>query len=190
MDAFFIAFAVVFLAELGDKTQLVALSLATRYRTVTVLAGITVAYAITNGVSVVVGGLLGAALPTRAISIGGAVAFFGFAIWTLRGDDDDDDDDVDTAALTGGRSVFISIVGAMVLAELGDKTMLATATLAARESPVATWFGATLGITASGALAVFVGRALGDRLPRRATRLGAAVLFALFGVLLLVDAFT
>jgi Ca2+/H+ antiporter, TMEM165/GDT1 family len=85
--------------------------------------------------------------------------------------------------------VFFSIVGAMVLAELGDKTMLATATLAARDSPVATWFGATLGITASGALAVFVGRVLGDRLPRRATRIGASVLFAVFGVLLLVDAF-
>lgn len=100
MDAFLLAFAVVFLAELGDKTQLVALSLATRYRTITVLAGITVAYAITNGISVIVGGLLGAALPTTAIAIGGAIAFFGFAIWTLRGDDDEDD-----TRLVGGRSV-------------------------------------------------------------------------------------
>jgi putative Ca2+/H+ antiporter (TMEM165/GDT1 family) len=183
MDAFFLAFAIVFLAELGDKTQLVALSLATRYRTITVLIGITVAFAITNGISVVVGGLLGAALPTTAISIGGAVAFFGFAIWTLSGEDDDDD-----APLIGGRSVFLSIVGAVVIAELGDKTMLATATLAARDNPVATWFGATLGITASAALAVFIGKALGDRLSRRATRIGASVLFALFGVLLLVDA--
>jgi Ca2+/H+ antiporter, TMEM165/GDT1 family len=185
MDAFFIAFGVVFLAELGDKTQLVALSLATRYRTLTVLAGITVAYAITNGISVVVGGLLGAALPTTAISVVGAFAFFGFAVWTYRGDDDDDDDG---SVTIGGRSVFLSIVGAMLLAELGDKTMLATATLAARDNPVATWFGATLGITASGALAVFVGRALGDRLPRRATRVGASVLFAVFGVLLLIEA--
>jgi Ca2+/H+ antiporter, TMEM165/GDT1 family len=183
MDAFFIAFGVVFLAELGDKTQLVALSLATRYRTLTVLAGITVAYAITNGISVVVGGLLGAALPTTAISVAGAFAFFGFAVWTYRGDDDDDG-----AVTIGGRSVFLSIVGAMLLAELGDKTMLATATLAARDNPVATWFGATLGITSSGALAVFVGRALGDRLPRRATRVGASVLFAFFGVLLLIEA--
>lgn len=184
MEAFFIAFGVVFLAELGDKTQLVALSLATRYRTLTVLAGITVAYAITNGISVVVGGLLGAALPTRAIAAVGALAFFGFAVWTYRSDDDDDD----AAVAIGGRSVFVSIVGAMLIAELGDKTMLATATLAARDSPVATWFGATLGITASGALAVFVGRALGDRLPRRATRVGAAVLFAIFGALLLIEA--
>jgi putative Ca2+/H+ antiporter (TMEM165/GDT1 family) len=187
MQPFFVAFAVVFLAELGDKTQLVALSLAARYRTVTVLAGITIAYAITNGISVVVGGLLGAALPTTAISIVGALAFFGFAVWTLR-DDDDDDDDADSGSSIGGRSVLVSIIGAMVLAELGDKTMLATATLAARESPLLTWAGATLGITASGALAVGVGSVLGDRLPRRTIRLTAAGLFALFGVLLLFDA--
>lgn len=185
MQPFFVAFAVVFVAELGDKTQLVAMSLAARYRTITVLAGITIAYAITNGISVVVGGLLGAALPTTTISIVGAIAFFGFAVWTLRDDDDDDagGDEI------GGRSVLVSIIGAMVLAELGDKTMLATATLAARESPLLTWAGATLGITASGALAVAVGSVLGDRLPRRTIRLAAAALFALFGVLLLADAF-
>jgi Ca2+/H+ antiporter, TMEM165/GDT1 family len=85
---------------------------------------------------------------------------------------------------------FLIAFAVVFLAELGDKTMPVTAALAARDSPVATWFGATLGITASGALAVFVGRALGDRLPRRATRIGASVLFALFGVLLLVEAIT
>lgn len=185
MEAFAVAFAVVFVAELGDKTQLVAMSLAARYRTITVLAGITIAYAITNGISVLVGGLLGAALPTTAISVAGAVAFFGFAIWTLRDDEDDDDG----AEQIGGRSVLMSIIGAMVFAELGDKTMLATATLAARGSPLLTWAGATLGITASGALAVAVGSVLGDRLPRRTIRIAAAALFALFGVLLLVDAF-
>lgn len=183
MEAFFVAFAVVFVAELGDKTQLVALSLATRYRLLTVLVGITVAYAITNGISVVVGGLLGAALPTTFIAVVGGLLFLGFAVWTFRGGDDDDD-----ATAIAGRSAFFSIVIAMIVAELGDKTMLATATLAAREAPVATWLGATLGITASGALAVFVGRTLGSRLPRRATRITASILFAVFGLLLLADA--
>jgi len=185
VQALLVAFGVVFLAELGDKTQLVALSLATRYRTVTVLLGITIAYAITNGISVVIGGLLGAALPTTAIAVGGGIAFLGFAWWTWRGADDHDDTD---AASLGGRSVLASIVTAMVVAELGDKTMLATATLAARDAPLFTWIGATAGITASGTVAVVVGRLLGDRLPRRTTRLGAAVLFAVFGVLLLLDA--
>ena len=75
----------------------------------------------------------------------------------------------------------------MFVAELGDKTMLTTATLAAQGSRSSTWVGATLGISACGALAVVVGRALGDRLPRRTTRLLSVVLFAGFGVLLLVD---
>jgi putative Ca2+/H+ antiporter (TMEM165/GDT1 family) len=183
VEAFFLAFGVVFVAELGDKTQLVALSLATRHRLVTVLVGITIAYAITNGISVIIGGLLGAAFPTTVIAIVGGVLFLGFAVWTFLGSDDDDD-----VAGIAGRSAFVSIVLAMVVAELGDKTMLATATLAAREAPLATWLGATLGITASGALAVMVGRALGTRLPRRATRLTASALFALFGVLLIIDA--
>lgn len=185
VDAFLVAFAVVFVAELGDKTQLVAMSLAARYHTLTVLAGITIAYAITNGVSVLVGGLLGAALPTTAISIAAALVFFGFAIWTLRSDDDEADEDQPQPR---GRSVLLAIVGSMVLAELGDKTMLATATLAARDAPLLTWAGATAGITASGALAVGVGSVLGDRLPRRLVRIAASVLFAVFGVALLVDA--
>lgn len=185
MNALLVAFGVVFLAELGDKTQLVALSLATRFRTATVLLGIAIAYAITNGISVVIGGLLGAALPTTAIALGGGVAFLGFAWWTWRGSDDDD---ADNMVASGSRSVLMSIVMAMVVAELGDKTMLATATLAARGAPLWTWIGATAGITASGAVAVMVGKLVGDRLPRRATRLGAALLFALFGLLLLVDA--
>jgi putative Ca2+/H+ antiporter (TMEM165/GDT1 family) len=76
----------------------------------------------------------------------------------------------------------------MFLAELGDKTMLTTATLAARANPVLTWAGATVGIIACGALAVVVGRALGTRLPERATRVLASVLFAAFGLFLLVGA--
>jgi len=186
MDAFLIAFAVVFVAELGDKTQLVALSLATRYRLWTVLGGITVAYAITNGLSVIVGGLLGAALPTRAISAVGALAFFGFAVWTLRsGDSENGDDDGDVRI--AGRSAFFSIVIAMVLAELGDKTMLATVTLAADNGMVGTWLGSTVGMVAADALAIVVGQQLGARLPERVIKIGAAVTFFVFGVLLIIE---
>jgi putative Ca2+/H+ antiporter (TMEM165/GDT1 family) len=73
----------------------------------------------------------------------------------------------------------------MFVAELGDKTMLATATLAAQGNPVLVWVGATIGIILSGTLGVLLGRAFGTRLPDRATRIGSAVLFGAFGVVLI-----
>ncbi len=183
MEAFLTAAGLVFVAELGDKTQLVALSLGARFRLVPVLAGIALAYAATNLLSVLVGGVLGAALPTTAIGIAGGLLFLVFAWRTYRAPPAEDDD----VAVRGGR-VVRSVATAMFVAELGDKTMLTTATLAARANPVLTWAGATVGIIACGTLAVVVGRALGTRLPERATRVLASVLFAVFGLFLLVGA--
>ena len=181
MESLFAALGLVFIAELGDKTQLVALGFGARYRLAPVLAGVVAAYAVTNLISVVIGGLLGAALPTRAIGLGGGVVFLGFALWTLRSGDDDDED----APEVGDRSVFMTVAVAMFVAELGDKTMLATATLAAQGDPVLVWIGATVGIILSGSLGVLVGRAFGARLPEKATRIGSAVLFAVFGLVLI-----
>lgn len=187
MDSLFIAMGVVFLAELGDKTQLVAVSLATRHRASLVLFGIFVAFAVTQGFAAIVGGLLGAALPETAIGIGAAVIFFGFAIWTWRDADEDDDADELTASTGGGLRALAGVILAMTVAELGDKTMLATTTLAADRDPFLVWMGGTLGATAAAGLGVVVGLLLGARLPARTTRRLAAVLFAVFGVLLLVD---
>lgn len=183
MGSFAAALGLVFLAELGDKTQLVALSFGARHRLRPVLAGMVLAYMVTNLVSVVIGGVLGAALPTRAIGIGGGLLFIGFAVWTLF-DDDDDDDRVGTAR--AGRSVVLAVSAALIVAELGDKTMLAIATLAAKGNPVATWFGAVVGMVAAGLIGVALGRGLGARLSPKVVRYGAAALFAAFGVGLLV----
>jgi Ca2+/H+ antiporter, TMEM165/GDT1 family len=181
VESLFAALGLVFIAELGDKTQLVALGFGARYRLAPVLAGVVAAYAVTNLLSVVIGGLLGAALPTRAIGLGGGVLFLGFAVWTLVSGDEDDEE----SPATGDRSVFLTVAAAMFVAELGDKTMLATATLAAQGDPVLVWIGATIGIILSGSLGVLLGRAFGARLPERATRIGSAVLFALFGLVLI-----
>lgn len=186
MESLFIALGVVFLAELGDKTQLVAVSLATRHRASLVLFGIFVAFAITQGFAAIVGGLLGAALPETAIGFGAAAIFFGFAVWTWLDADEDEEDDL-VSAVGGGLRALAGVIVAMTVAELGDKTMLATTTLAADRDPFLTWIGGTLGATAAAGLGVVVGRLLGARLPARTTKRLAAVLFALFGVLLLVD---
>lgn len=190
MESLLAALGLVFVAELGDKTQLVALGFGARHRLRPVLFGVAIAYAASNLLSVVVGGLLGVALPVRAIGIAGGLLFLGFAAWTLRdadaGGPGEEGIDGEGRALVAGRSIVLSVATAMFLAELGDKTMLATATLAAQGSPLHTWVGATVGIILSGMLGVLVGRVFGARLPERATRLGSAALFALFGAVLLV----
>ena len=186
MESLFAAMGLVFLAELGDKTQLVALGFGARYRLAPVLLGVFLAYATSNLVSVLVGGLLGAALPTRAIGIGGGIMFLGFALWNLRQQGDDEPDAVgEDGAVAAGPShggVVLSVFVAMFVAELGDKTMLATATLAAQGNPVLVWIGATVGICLSGAVGVLVGRTVGARLPDDAIRFGSSLLFAVFGV--------
>jgi putative Ca2+/H+ antiporter (TMEM165/GDT1 family) len=183
LESLLAALGLVFLAELGDKTQLVALGFGARHRFAPVLAGVALAYAVTNLLSVLVGGVLGAALPSRAIGLAGGVLFLVFAAWSLRATDVDEND---TVAARGDRSVFLSVAGAMFVAELGDKTMLATATLAAQGNPALVWVGATLGIVLSGTLGIVVGRSVGARLPERATRIGSACLFAVFGAALIV----
>jgi putative Ca2+/H+ antiporter (TMEM165/GDT1 family) len=175
------ALALVFVAELGDKTQLVAMGLGARYKLAPVVTGVVLAYAATGLLSVVVGGLLGAALPTRAIGIGGGILFLVFALVGLRSEGEEHE-----APEVSPRRVVLSVAAAMFVAELGDKTMLATATLAAQGDPVLVWIGATIGIILSGLLGVVVGRFLGDRLPERLTRIGSSVLFAVFGVVLIV----
>jgi Ca2+/H+ antiporter, TMEM165/GDT1 family len=180
MESLFAALGLVFLAELGDKTQLVAMGLGARHRLAPVMAGVALAYMATNLLSVVVGGVLGASLPTRAVGIGGGIIFLVFAAFALRAKDDGEGD----VEVRSGR-VVLSVAAAMFIAEMGDKTMIATATLAAQGEPVLVWIGATIGIILSGLVGVLVGRAVGARVPERAVRIGSATLFVAFGVTLI-----
>jgi putative Ca2+/H+ antiporter (TMEM165/GDT1 family) len=162
-----------------------ALAFAARYKALPILIGITAATAVVHLFSVVVGAVVGLALPTRPISIVAGLAFLAFAAWTLRGDrlDDDEAAKVDRTS----RSVVFAAAGAFFLAELGDKTMLATITLATTEGVVGTWLGSTLGMVAADGLAILLGQQLGRRLPERAIRYGAAASFVVFGLLLLAQ---
>ena len=192
MESLVAAAGLVFLAELGDKTQLVAAGFGARHRLGPVVAGLVLGYGAVNLVSVTVGAALGSAFPDRPIGIVGGVLFLVFALWTLRDEDSHDDSQDDTVAVTSvstdrrNRSVVLSVAGAMFVAELGDKTMLATATLAADGNPALVWVGATVGIVLSGLLGVLAGRTIGARLPERALRIGSAALFALFGLGLII----
>ena len=186
MDAFLLSFGVILVAELGDKSQLMALAFATRYRAIDVLIGISVATLLVHLASVVVGATVAAALPTSLISIIAGVAFFAFAAWTWRGDTLGADEAAKPDRATG--STIVAVGTAFFLAELGDKTMLATITLATREGAFGTWLGSTVGMVAADAIAIGIGAVMGARLPERAVRIGASIAFLVFGVLLVADA--
>lgn len=184
-------FAVVFLAELGDKTQLVALTLAGRYPAVKVLAALGAAIAVLQTLSVTAGAVISEALPDDAISVGAGVLFLGFAVWTWRSaaaDEPDAEADAEAAvAAAGRRAGLVGVAVAFFLAELGDKTMLTTAGLAADRGLVPVWVGSFGAMVAATAVAVTAGRALTRRVsPDLLRRIGAGA-FAVVGVGTLVS---
>ncbi|NLE82565.1 MAG: TMEM165/GDT1 family protein [Rhodococcus sp.] len=186
LAALLLSFGVIFVAELGDKSQLMAMTFALRYRWWVVISGITIATTIVHLASVAIGHSLGATLPTTLIAIVGGIAFLIFGAWTLRGDSLSEEESNKAGGVA--RSAFLAVVSAFVLAELGDKTMLATITLATDHDTIGVWIGSTLGMVAADALAIVVGAVLGKHLPENAIRIGAAVLFFVFGAWLLLDA--
>lgn len=118
----------IFIAELGDKSQLIAMPFATRYRFWTVIAAISAATAVVHLMSVALGSIVGLALPTGPIAVLAGIAFIAFGLWTLRGDELSAE--AESRAQCSTRSAFVAVTIAFLLAELGDKTMLATVTLA------------------------------------------------------------
>ncbi len=185
MEAFVLSFVIIFLAEMGDKSQLMSLAFATRYRAATVLVAITLATLLLNAGSVIVGATIALALPTDLIQVAAGVMFLGFAAWTMRGDGPAEDDDGNVQR--SGGWALLAIGAAFFLAEFGDKTMLAAMTLATTEEPIGVWLGSTLGMVAANAVAVAIGAAIGTRLPERWIKLIASGAFVLFGVLLIAQ---
>lgn len=185
MDAFALSFGVILLAELGDKSQLMALAFAARYRAMTVLVAVTIATLVVHAGSVLLGSAFALALPTAAIQVVAGLAFFAFAAWTVRGDELGE---VERGrAKRTGRWALVTIGTAFFLAELGDKTMLATVTLATTEEPWGTWLGSTAGMVVADAIAIAIGAFMGTRLPDRAIKVFAALAFVVFGAILIAQ---
>lgn len=177
MDAFWLSLVMIFLAELGDKTQLVALTLATCYNTKTVLWGIFWATLAIHVFSAGIGWFLGERLPADWIGFIAGAAFVIFGFWTLRGDHLDDED----ASCKRTIHPFWLVFTTFFMAELGDKTMLSTITLATNNPFLPVWIGSTIGMVISDGLAIVAGKMLGKRLPEKTIQVGAAVIFFLFG---------
>lgn len=179
-----LSFGALFLAELGDKSQLMALTFALRYRWWVVLSAITVASVAVNLIAVGVGHFLGAALPTELIAVFAAATLIGVGLWTLRetlpGRQADEEAEAE-APQSKSRSAFFVVLSAFLLAELGDRTMFATMALATKNGWVAVWIGSVLGMVAAGALAILIGVTVGKHIPERLIAVCSGLLFLYFG---------
>jgi putative Ca2+/H+ antiporter (TMEM165/GDT1 family) len=184
-DPFVLSLFFVFAAEMGDKTQLVALAFATRYAAQTVLLGVFGATLLVHLFSVGLGEIVGLTIPVFWVHVLAGVAFVAFGLWTLRGDELGDDN-----RLTERRWGPLMTVGTtFFLAELGDKTMLMTITLASQHhSFVSVWIGSSLGMVVADGLAIIIGRVLGGQLPERLIKYGAAGIFLVTGAVTLIEA--
>jgi len=182
VTVFWLSVALVFLAEMGDKTQFATAALATRYSARLVLGALTVATLVSHLLSVYLGRAAHLILPQRTIGLLAGLAFIGFGIWTLRADDGDDE-----AAKPTGMRPFVALMLTFFMTEMGDKTMLATVAIAVQyPNVVAVWLGSTLGMLAADGLAIVAGRSLAGRIPQRVTRFAAAAIFMVTGVLTIV----
>jgi Ca2+/H+ antiporter, TMEM165/GDT1 family len=173
-----ISTATVALAEIGDKTQLLALLLAARYRRPwPIVAGILVATLLNHALAGWLGALAAQWLTPAVLRWIVAVSFIAIALWTLK------PDTLDDAAALPARGAFVATTIAFFIAEIGDKTQVATVLLAAKYSPL--WqvvAGTTLGMLAANVPVVALGSRFASRLPLRAARISAALVFLALGV--------
>ena len=184
MDAFLISTGIVALAEIGDKTQLLTLVLAARYRKPwPIVAGIFVATLINHGIAGAVGAWLTSAIGPSAMRWVLGLSFLAMAAWMLV--PDKLDDDTGESKRIGG--VFLSTAVLFFFVEIGDKTQIATVALAARfDSLAAVVLGTTMGMMLANAPVAFFGDAIAKRLPVSIVHRVAAAVFALLGIGVLV----
>jgi len=182
VDALLNSFLLVFAGEMGDKTQLLALVLATRYRRPwTILLGVFIATLLNHALASWAGAWIAAQLPPEALKWILATTFFAFAAWILI---PDKEGELKSESRFGP---LVTTIIAFFLAEMGDKTQLATVALGAKYSNLAlVTLGTTLGMLASNALAIFLGPKLLKKIPMKWVRIVSCILFLLFGFAILI----
>lgn len=174
------AFTLIFVAEMGDKTQILAMAFATKYKMRQVLLGIFIGAALNHGIAVLLGSQMSNLVPVSTLQLIAGIAFILFAFWTLRPEEDDDEEET----VTGNHMPVMTVALAFFIGELGDKTQLSAIVLATDAAhPAFILMGTVLGMIATGFLGIIVGRKLGDRVPELYIKIASSAVFLLFGAL-------
>jgi Ca2+/H+ antiporter, TMEM165/GDT1 family len=183
MSAFLKALFFVFISEMGDKTQVVSFGFGAQYKLIHVLVGVFLGIAAMMTCTVGLGNVAGQLLPVFWINMGSGVLFIAFGIWALKEHHEEDGKEIGS-----GFGPIIAIATTFFIAELGDKTILASLAVASQEHQyLPVWLGSVLGMFLADLLAIVLGRALGKRLPEKVIRYGSAAIFVIAGLYTIVD---
>lgn len=175
--AFVVSFMLIVFAEMGDKTQFVAMSFATKYSPYKVLFAVFLATVANFTITVVIGQLLTLVVPIDIISLAASLSFIGFGLWTLK------PEKTKASIPKVSRFGVVGTVGvAFFIAEFGDKTQLTTISLVARyQNAISVLVGATLGMLVADVIGIAIGVVLGKHIPQRIVKWVSAVIFIVFG---------
>lgn len=182
MLLFLKVFFTEFIAEMGDKTQLMLIALTSKYKLKDIIFGTAVAILVLNGLAVLAGGLVSEFIPGWLIKTVAALAFLHFAASTIAGDDDEEEEEGDNSKI---KFAPFAVFCTFFVAELGDKTQLTAITFGANEgmeAAIVVWIACSLGLFAADILGMLVGYLLKSKTPEGLLNTLAFVIFSVFGV--------
>ncbi|SES87068.1 TMEM165/GDT1 family protein [Anaerobranca gottschalkii] len=177
----------IFLAEMGDKTQLLALAFATKYKLSAVLTGVFLGSLLNHSLAVIIGLYLSSFIPLNIINIATSFAFIIFGLWTLKIDEGEEE------CLEEGKCPpkfhpILIVASAFFLGEIGDKTQLTVITLStSARYPLGVLLGTVTGMVITSSIGVFIGNKLGKKIPENIIKLISGLIFILFGLINLYE---
>lgn len=186
MGEFFKALLFVVVAEMGDKTQLLAMAMASKYKVKEVMTGVLIATILNHALAVALGSYLSSVIPMDIVKIVAAVSFLIFGFWTLRGDKIDEE-----GKKKNKFGPVVTVAIAFFLAEMGDKTQLMTIAIAAESSmPLFVLMGTTVGMLISDGIGILGGAWMCKHIPEKYIKWGAGIIFIIFGTITMFEAFS
>jgi putative Ca2+/H+ antiporter (TMEM165/GDT1 family) len=177
------SFLLIFAAEIGDKSQLVCMALAVRYRALPVLAGSILAFLLLNSIAVIFGSAIASLIPELGIAIAVCLLFLGFGLHALLAGTDNEEVTDEDLQVKSQRHILFSTFVLITLAELGDKTQLAVVALSSQSDPLSVWLGSMLALVATSIIAVWAGRTLLQRIPISLLHRMSGILFIILSAL-------
>lgn len=182
------SFALIAAAEIGDKSQLVCMTLASRHRAAPVMWGAIAAFALLNTLAVVFGAAIANWLPDYLVAAAVALLFAVFGIHALLNHDSDQDEQTDIEEKSG-HGIFFTTFLLITLAEFGDKTQLAVVAFSSTALPLSVWLGATLALVFTSGMGVWAGRTLLQRIPLQFLHKVSGIIFLVLAILAAYRAF-